>query len=288
MNPLGITFWNWTPALGPECLGLSEKIKSMGFTSLEVPMTSPEVDEALAEEIRRSGLTVTLCASLGPGMDLSSFDEGERAAAMDYLTRCLITGEKLGARVLGGPLYTGGGKRHRLPPEEKQREWDLAAEGLRELARRAADRGVRLAVEPLHRYRTSVVNTSAQALALARDAGGENVGVLFDTYHAALEEADLLGALDAALATGRVYHFHACATNRGAPGDGIMPWDAVMDRLRLHGYGGCITMETFAPGGLDSSFVHVHGAPDELARRGLRYLKNYFASHDPACTDQEG
>jgi len=280
VNPIGITFWNWVPALGDGCLGLPEHIKAMGFTSLEVPMTSPQVSDALAGEIVASGLEVSLCASLGKGMDLSSFAPAERAAALEYLTECLVTGEKLGAKLLCGPLYTGGGKRHRLSDEDKKREWDLAVEGLTTLARRAADRGMRLALEPLHRYRTSVVNTAAQALRLAEDTGEENVGVLFDTYHAALEERDLLLALEQTLRSGRVYHFHACATNRGAPGQGIMPWDRVMDLLRRYGYAGFITMETFAPGGLDSSFVHVHGEPDELARQGLEYLLNYFHSHE--------
>ena len=73
-----------------------------------------------------------------------------------------------------------------------------------------------------------------------------------------------------------VKKFHACANNRGAPGDGIVPWDAVMQLLKQYGYAGHITMETFAPGGLDASWTNVHGAPDEVALRGLHFLQHYF------------
>ena len=37
-------------------------------------------------------------------------------------------------------------------------------------------------------------------------------------------------------------------------------------------------METFALGGLDSSWVQVHEEPDQLAANGLRYLKDYFTA----------
>ena len=49
---------------------------------------------------------------------------------MDYLTTCLETAGQLGAGILAGPLYTGGGKRHWLSPDEKKREWMLAVDGL--------------------------------------------------------------------------------------------------------------------------------------------------------------
>ncbi len=277
MNPLGINLNNWYPSLGPECLGLPERIAAMGFDAAELPMTEPVMPDGLGEEIRASGLAVSLCAAMGPGRDLSNPDESVRRSTMEYLTACLRTGASVGASVLCGPLYTGGGKRHWLDAEEKAREWERAVTGVRELARRARDYGVALALEPLNRYRTSVANTAGQILQMVEDIGEDNVGLHFDTYHACLEERDLLPALESALRSGRVNHFHACANNRGAPGQGIVPWDEVMDLLVRYGYAGHITMETFALGGLDSSWVQVLEPPDELAMTGLRYLRGYFA-----------
>lgn len=276
MNPLGINLWNWCPGLGPDCLGLPRRAARMGFTAIELPMTVPELPAGLAEELAETGLAVTLCAALGPGRDLSNFDPAVRAATMDYLTACLKTGEAVGASVFCGPLYAGGGKRHHLSEEDAKREWELAVTGLRELARRARECGMALSLEPLHRYRTSVCNTAAQVLRMIDEIGEENVGLHFDTFHACLEEKDLLAALELSLKSGRVNHFHACANNRGAPGQGIVPWQAVLGLLMRYGYAGHITMETFAPGGLDSSWVQVLDPPDELALAGLRYLQSFF------------
>lgn len=102
-------------------------------------------------------------------------------------------------------------------PDEKKREWMLAVDGLRELARRAEHYGVVLSVEPLNRYRTSVANTAGQVLRMVEEVDAPNVGVHFDTYHACLEERDLCAALEQVLQAGKVNHFHACANNRGAP-----------------------------------------------------------------------
>jgi len=281
MNRLGINLWNWCTGLSDECLGLTKKAASMGFTAVELPMTVPEISERLADEIRGSGLEVSLCAALGAGRDLSNFDPKIRRSTMEYLTECLKTGERVHASVFCGPLYTGGGKRHWLSEDDKKREWDLAVTGIRELSRRAKECGVALSLEPLNRYRTSVANTSAQVLQMIEDIGRDNVGLHFDTYHACLEERDLLEALENSLKSGKVSHFHACANHRGAPGQGIMPWKQIMDLLMEYGYKGHITMETFALGGLDSSWVQVHDDPDSLAREGIGWLKDYFKAAGP-------
>ncbi|MEI3014124.1 MAG: hypothetical protein V8T36_04830 [Ruthenibacterium lactatiformans] len=103
MNPLGINLWNWCAGLSEECLGLPEKVARMGFTAVELPMTQPQVPSALADEIRNTGLAVSLCAALGPGRDLSSFDSAVRTSTMDYTTTCLETAGQLGAGILAEP-----------------------------------------------------------------------------------------------------------------------------------------------------------------------------------------
>lgn len=91
MNKLGINLWNWAPGLSDACCGLPTKAAEMGFTALELPMTQPAVSPTLRDEVRGSGLEVSLCAALGAGRDLSSFDADVRAATMQYLTDCLQT-----------------------------------------------------------------------------------------------------------------------------------------------------------------------------------------------------
>ena len=83
------------------------------------------------------------------------------------------------------------------------------------MASRAGEYGIVLALEPLNRYRTSVVNTVEQALEMIKEIDAPNVGIHYDTFHACLEEKDLLESLELALQSGKVEHFHACEITGG-------------------------------------------------------------------------
>ena len=83
MNRFGINLWNWCAGLGDDCLGKPTRAAELGFTAVELPMTVPAVSPALADEIRDTGLAVSLCAAMGPGRDLSSEDPTVRSATME-------------------------------------------------------------------------------------------------------------------------------------------------------------------------------------------------------------
>lgn len=279
-NILSINLCNWSETLNSATPALIDRAAALGFTGVELPLCDPtqrQVLHACAQRIRALALAPTLCAWLSPGRDISSFDEDIRKNTLTYFENCLAAAQTLGAGLLAGPLYAGGGKRHHLPKDECEREWALAVEGLRSVAREASKRGVTLAIEPLNRYRTSVVNTAAQAVKMIRDIGEPNVLVHFDTYQACIEEDSLTGALEMVLKEKLLGHFHACANHRGPPGSGHLPWETLFSLLHRLRYRGHITMETFAPGGLDSGFLPQPKNPDEIARAGLWALKKLIA-----------
>ncbi len=274
MNPLGINLWNWVIRLNEVKIEHINKVSQLGFTAIEFPMTEAWIEASLIERTKTLGLNVSLCAALGQGRDVSNFDPDIRERTLVYLEQCLETASAIGASVLVGPLYAGSGKRHHLPTDEEKREWELAVLGISRLARKARAKGLKLALEPLNRYRTSVVNTSKQVLQLLDDINEDNVGVHYDTFHAAIEEDDILASMEEVLKSGRMYHFHACAANRGAPGKGYLPWKDIFALLKKYNYQGHITMETFLPGGLDSGWVASDENPDQVAASGLAYMRN--------------
>ena len=221
---------------------------------------------------------MTLCGAFTQGRDLSSFSEEVRDSTKKYITDCLKAAERMGAGLFVGPVYAGGKKRHLLCEGEAAREWDLAVAGLRELSGAARDCGVTIALEPLHRYSTSVVNTVDQALRMVSDIGSPAVRILFDTFHAAIEEDNVCGALEKVCAAGQLAHFHACENHRGAPGTGSQPWERLAAVLKRHGYGGCLTMELFQTGFMDAPWQRDPLSPDERARLGLNRLRSLMES----------
>ncbi len=134
--------------------------------------------EAAAALVRDAGLTVsTLCR----GGFLTAVEPDARAAAIDDNKAAIDEAVALDTRVL--VLVSGG-----LPPGSRDLHGarERIADALGELAPYAAERGVRLAIEPLHPMFASdrcVVSTLGQALDLAERFPSEQVGVCVDTYH---------------------------------------------------------------------------------------------------------
>jgi len=278
-NRIGINLWNWVPGISADCLPLIGRAAAAGFTAVELPMTEPAVDnlELFKKEIEANNLEVSLCAALTAGRDLSNFDPVIRQNTVRYLKECIDTGSQIGAKIFAGPFYSGGGKCHLLDEEDRKREWNFAVHGIREVAAYAAEAGIELAVEPLHRYRTSVVNTVDQAISLISDINAGNVSIHFDTYHANIEETSITDALGRVLKHHLLGHFHACENNRGPPGSGHVPWKAIFILLDENKYRGHITMETFCSAAMDRCWYPLAENEDALAAAGIAFIKAQLA-----------
>lgn len=272
MNKIGINLWNWSATPYEDFVKWINHAANLGFAAVELPMAKLDVPwEEIKKVIDERKLEVTLCASLPLGRDISNFKQEDRENARNYLLQCCEIGGFLGAKVLVGPMYSGGGKCHLLDEEQKKIEWDYAVCGLREIAEAAAKNYLCLGVEPINKYRTSMVNTAKQGLQMINDIDMDNVGLLFDTYQANIGESDIAGALREVAREGKLAHFHACENHRGVPGTGHIDWKALAKVLKEEKYTGHYTMEAFCAGGLDAPWICEEDR-DAEAKRGLEYL----------------
>jgi D-psicose/D-tagatose/L-ribulose 3-epimerase len=162
---------------------------------------------------------------------------------------------------------------------ERDRCYASLREGLAPVCSYAAERGVRVAIEPLVRYETSVINTVEQALE-AID-GLPACGLLVDTYHANVEEKDLAAAFT--LAGERLFHVHASANDRGAPGSDHIDWPAFRDALRSARYDGPVVIESFTAENetiatAASVWRPLAPSQDAIAVDGLAFLRSLLHS----------
>jgi D-psicose/D-tagatose/L-ribulose 3-epimerase len=153
-------------------------------------------------------------------------------------------------------------------------------DGLGAAARRAEELGVRLAVEPLNRFETDLVNTTEQGLALCADIGSPAAGLLLDTFHMNIEEKSIGDAIRAA--GDRLFHVHACENDRGTLGTAHVPWPEVFSALREIGYDGQVVIESFTPAVTTIARAVCMWRPldatgDALATAGLAFLRQSAA-----------
>ncbi len=209
------------------------RLASEGHAVVELAITEPEaidraeMERALdASQLRLVSLT-TGQAAAKEGLSLSSTDESVRTKAVDRIVAHMKLAESHGAVVIVGSLRGADG------------DAGLLVDSLRHCAREVPT--VSLALEPLNRYESRLVNTVDEALALLDKVAEDNVGLLFDTFHANIEERSPQAAVQAA--GDRLFHVHIADSNRWPPGYGHLRFDEVWTSLAEIGYGGSLILE---------------------------------------------
>jgi D-psicose/D-tagatose/L-ribulose 3-epimerase len=170
-----------------------------------------------------------------------SADAACRERALDRLKWAIDCLHACGGEVLGGPFYQPLGSFTGEPPTaaEKDRLVDVHVRA----ADHAAAAGVVLSLEPLNRFECYMLNTMADAAEIVRRVDRPNYGLLYDTFHANIEEKHPIGAVRTHLPL--INHVHVSENDRGTPGKGHVPFAMTFATLKEGGYDGWLTIEAF-------------------------------------------
>ncbi|HPG69924.1 MAG TPA: sugar phosphate isomerase/epimerase family protein [Candidatus Hydrogenedentes bacterium] len=272
----GLNLLVYTPTFPKDQVDLIRKVADFGYDGVEIPFTDLDVLDAAATRHAReeAGVGLTACAVLTEDANVSSPDAAERQKGVERLKRVVDLTAEMGGDAVGGPLYAP--VRHLTGCACTDDEWKWAAEGLHAAAEHAAPSRIVLAIEPLNRFETYVVNTAADAVRLVQAVDHPNLKVQIDTFHGNIEEKDTAAAIRATGA--RIGHFHASESDRGVPGSGQVRWKECFAALREVDYRGWVTIESFATGIVDLCAAAciwrpIYDTADALAVDGLAFLK---------------
>jgi RpiB/LacA/LacB family sugar-phosphate isomerase len=214
-----------------------------GFSVVELSLRSAEGIEAdeLAAMLGEHDLSLAAFATgqscIHDLLCLCSPKPELREATVKRLKSIMRLASKFNAAVIIG------GIRGRLSgtAAEQTQQRDAAVEAIRECARFAAAHDVMLLFEPINRYETNFINSSADGLALLDEIGEPSIKLLLDTFHMNIEDAGINAALEA---TGdRLGYVHVADSNRHAPGQGHIDFSSVLHTLTRIGYHGPVTAE---------------------------------------------
>ena len=241
---LGVNTWVWTSPLDDAGLSrIAGRARSIGYGVLELPIENPgdwDPDRAAAV-LEEHGMGARIVGAMGAGRDL--IDDRYRAATQDYLRHCIDVAARLESPTVAGPFTAATGRTWRMTAPERVAVVETLRQALMPIATYAAERDVTLAVEPLNRYETSIINTVEQALDVLGPMLGEGVGLALDSYHLNIEERSPADAIRLAGEHCRV--MQVCGNDRGPAGPDHTDWMGVLDALDDIEYPGPLTLESF-------------------------------------------
>ncbi len=275
---LGINTFLWTANFGPANFGLLNGIRKHGFNGVEVALFQPSSFPAaeIRQALEEADLECTVVSVIPKNLSLLSGDAAVRRSTIDHLRACVAATAEVGSHILAGPLYSPVGF---LPGRRRtESEWLNAVDAYCDLGATLAAHDVQLAIEPLNRFETYFLNTTADAVELCREVNHPNIGILWDTFHANIEEKDLAASL---LSTGRyLKHVHTCENDRGTPGSGHVDWQGVFRSLKKLGYNEWLTIESFgfAIGEISAAasiWRDIEPSPEDIAWDGLKFLRQW-------------
>ena len=272
----GVNTFIWSGTFDPSNFGLLPTIKEAGFDGVEIPLLRPKDLQAasIRKAVEANGLESNCCTALVDGFSLISDSPDIRRRTRQHLQDVAKAAAEAGAKIVCGPLYSPVGY---LPGRRRTSdEWKWAVEGFQSVGETLAAHQVTFAIEPLNRFETYFLNTAADAAQLAKEIDHPNIGILFDTFHANIEEKNIA----AGYTTVGPYlkHVHTCENDRGIPGSGHVEWKEVFQALRSLNYDGWLTIESFgfAIGDLSAAasiWRDIERTPESIAFDGVRFLK---------------
>lgn len=266
----------WTTDMEDEMLPVLEKLKAMGFDGLEVPVFHTDVRQwqQWSRRLDKMGMTRVAVTFCRPEENPISPDPKVRQKGIDRLKAYVDCSQALGASLLTGPIHQGLNVFSGQPVTPQEWEWSVTS--TRRVAEYAATAGVTLGVEYLNRFENYLLTCTDDNLRYVREVNHPNCGIMFDTFHAHIEEKNTADAFRRCAQ--HVVHIQVSENDRSTPGQGQVRWSNFFDVLKETNYQGSLAIEAFGRLLPDLAanlkiWRKMYENEDQLARDGLAFLR---------------
>jgi D-psicose/D-tagatose/L-ribulose 3-epimerase len=253
----GFNLLLWTTDVQESDFAAMEKVKEIGYDGVELPIFNLDVDnfKKIGAKCDELGLGRTAVTVSTDEENPISPDAAVRAAAVARLKLAVDCCAAAGATHLCGPFHSALGA---FPPSEEllgfrefaargvartDDEWNWCKEVLGEVADHAQANNVTLTMEYLNRFECYFVNSAADTARFCREVNHPNLKMMYDTFHANIEEKCIRSAVQEC--KDQTVHVHISENDRSTPGKGGVNWDASFAALKESGYDGWMVVEAF-------------------------------------------
>lgn len=272
---IGMNMLLWGVEIDSSHIPIFRDLAKAGYDGVEIPVVGQPESEihAMRDALEEISLARTTATFITPDVNPIDPDPAVRAKAVPALKQRIDQTAELGSDLLVGGIYQA--HKYFTGTAATEREWEWSADYLREAGQYARDKGVRLGLEFLNRFEVFLINTTADADRMCRDVGLDNVGILYDTHHANIEDPDPQQSL--VPARNNIFHVHLSESHRGTLGTGQVKWDENFAALREIEYQGWLTIEAFgmsdpAIASAANIWREAFDSPEQLYRDGIGFI----------------
>ena len=197
--------------------------------------------------LKKYGLEVSSIAGMylwkeGIKRDLASSDKKIREQTIEYLFRCINYARLIGAKLV---IVVPAAVSKLTPSLSKKEDWKNSVKAVQEVAKYAEKKDILLAIEPINRYETYLVNSIQDALCYAREVNSTHVKIMADTFHMNIEERDIPETIR--IAGSNLINVHIADSNRCSVGRGHINFKALIKALKEINYQYALTLEPLPP-----------------------------------------
>jgi D-psicose/D-tagatose/L-ribulose 3-epimerase len=231
-----------------ECESAISRTKAARYDLIEMVALDPtKLDTAFTRDtLQKHGIEGTCSLGLGDSNDINSEDMAKVKKGEETLLGALKFVEGVGGKFLGGVIHSAL-RKYSVETTPKARANSVSV--IKQIAKEAQKSGITIALEPVNRYETNLLNTAQQTVDFINEVGEPNVMVHLDVYHCNIEED---GYRNPILACGdRLGYVHIGESHRGYLGTGTIDFAKFFDALAEVDYGGYITFESFSSAVVD-------------------------------------
>jgi D-psicose/D-tagatose/L-ribulose 3-epimerase len=276
----GMNLLLWTAHVTAEHFPLFAKLKQAGYDGVEIPLF--QGDEAhykkIGKELTNHGLgctTVTCCSAesnpVSPDPAIRKKANAHHKWAIEMTAAC-------GGTAMAGPYHSALGVFTGAGPTDDEKK--CAVEVLRLAADEAKKNNVMLAIEYLNRFECYVLTTAVDARTLVKQVNHPNFRMMYDTFHANIEEKDITQAIVGAADS--IVHVHISENDRGTPGTGHVHWAETFRALKQIKYDNWMTIEAFGRALPDLAAAtkvwrDLFPSAEEVYTKGIKFMKDMWS-----------
>ncbi|MCX7391170.1 MAG: sugar phosphate isomerase/epimerase [Planctomycetaceae bacterium] len=277
----GLNLLLWTDRMHDAMQPICERIKTLGYDGVEMPIFDVNLPlyQAWGKKLDDLGLERTAVTIRTAGDNPVSPSASVRSAAVDAMRRTLDCCKAAGVGTLCGPTHSAIGEFTGKGPTEDEFKWGV--ETMQKASDHASQVGVTIAVEYLNRFENYFLTSVAQTVKFVQAVNHPACRMMYDTFHANIEEKDISAAIVQASPWTALVHISE--NDRSIPGTGHVQWDTTFDALRSVNWDGWMVVEAFGlalPGIAAATKIwrKMFPSEDQLACDSIAFMKHHVGS----------